>query len=104
MDEKAHAASDAGLLDMTGGEAEVLWQIGAHGPITSDALAARLGLDPFGVGAHFDALVRRGYVRLDRQGLPALTASGRHALVALVRAAVEERAADPRPRIGSCVD
>jgi hypothetical protein len=100
IDENADAASDAGLLVMTGDEAEsrLLWQMGALGPITPDALAARLGLDPFAVGAQFDALVRRGHVRLDRQGVPDLTASGRHALVALVRAGLEERAADPRPR------
>src|SRR4051794_7641218 len=64
----------------------VLRQIAAHGPITAAALAARLQLAPARLRALFETLGRRGYVQADRQGVPDLTRSGRHALVALVKA------------------
>jgi DNA-binding MarR family transcriptional regulator len=71
-------------------ESWVLWHVGAHGPITVDALAARLGLGRAGLEELFEALGRRGYVQPDPQGLPDLTSQGRHALVALVKAGHEE--------------
>jgi predicted ArsR family transcriptional regulator len=66
-------------------ERQVLWHVGAHGPITAPALAARLKLDPTRLRAHFAALRRRGYLGLDRQGVPDLTARGRRAVIAQAR-------------------
>ena len=83
-------------------ERRALWDLAAHGPITADALAARLGLDPTDLGELFEALGRRGYVQPDPQGVPDLTAQGRRAIVALVRARHDEQQraghalADPR--------
>jgi DNA-binding MarR family transcriptional regulator len=70
-------------------ESWVLWYVAARGPISLAALAARLELDPTGLGGLFGALGRRGYVQPDPQGLPDLTSNGRHALVALVKAGQE---------------
>jgi hypothetical protein len=67
-------------------ESWVLWHAGARGPITAEALAAKLGLDPIELRELFDALSRRGYMRPDAQGVPDLTAKGRDALVTLIKA------------------
>lgn len=71
-------------------ESWVLWHVAARGPINAVALAARLELDPTGLGELFEALGRRGYVHPDPQGLPDLTSNGRRALLALVKAGREE--------------
>jgi DNA-binding MarR family transcriptional regulator len=71
-------------------ESWVLWHAGARGPISADALAAKLGLDPIELRELFDALSRRGYLRPDAQGLPDLTAKGRDALVTLIKAGQAE--------------
>ena len=71
-------------------ESWVLWHVGARGPISAAALAAKLGLDPTGLDDLFEALGRRGYVQPDAQGLPDLTSKGRHALVELVKVGQEE--------------
>ena len=71
-------------------ESWVLWHVGAHGPISADALAARLGLDPTALAERFEVLGRHGYVQPDGQGLPDLTSKGRHALVGLVKAGQEQ--------------
>jgi predicted ArsR family transcriptional regulator len=68
-------------------ESLVLWHVGAHGPITATALAARLKVEPAGLRAVLEALGRRGYVRPDRYGVPDLTATGRDALVKLIKRA-----------------
>jgi len=75
--------------------------VAAHGPITADALAARLDLEPSGLSERFAALGREGYVRPDRQGVPDLTAKGRRALVALVRAGHDEVARPARGQAGT---
>ena len=74
---------------ITAAESWVLWHLGARGPISVGALARRLDVEPAGLGELFEALGRRGYVQLDRQGVPDLTSKGRRALVALVRAGQE---------------
>jgi len=68
-------------------ESRVLWHMGAHGPITAAALAARLRVEPARLRAVLERLGRRGYVRPDRYGVPDLTATGREALVKLVKRA-----------------
>lgn len=68
-------------------ESWVLWHIGAHGPIATAALAARLKVEPARLGGVLKSLGRRGYVRPDRYGVPDLTATGRAALVKLVKRA-----------------
>jgi DNA-binding MarR family transcriptional regulator len=71
-------------------ESWVLWHIGAHGPISTTALAARLEVEPNSLRAIVEALGSRGYVLPDRYGVPDLTATGRRALVALVKAGQDE--------------
>ena len=77
-------------VPITPAESWVLWHAAARGPITVDALAARLGRDPIELSELFASLGRRGYVQPDAQGLPDLTAKGRHALVTLIKAGQEE--------------
>ena len=79
-------------------ESWVLWHIGAHGPSTAAALAARLSVEPARLRAVLEALGRRGYVRPDRYGVPDLTATGREALVKLVKRA-HGNAGPVRPRL-----
>jgi DNA-binding MarR family transcriptional regulator len=71
-------------------ESWVLWHVAARGPISAGALAARLELDPTVLSQPFEALRRRRYLETDPHGLPDLTAKGRHALVALIRAGQDE--------------
>ena len=71
-------------------ESWVLWHVAARGPISAGALAARLELDPTVLGELFRALRRRKYLQTDPQGLPDLTAKGRHAVVALIKAGQDE--------------
>jgi hypothetical protein len=84
--ERSPESSAQGPIPAASAEGWALWQLGAHGPITAAALAARLKLDATHMGELFDGLGRRGLVRLNPQGLPALTARGRRALVTLIRA------------------
>jgi len=87
-------------IAISAAESWVLWHMAAHGPITADALAAKLDLEPARLGAIVEALGRRGYVGPDAQGVPDLTAKGRCALVVLVRAGQEDLARLRRARTG----
>jgi hypothetical protein len=90
----AHAGLYRDLIRRSGvaispAESWALWYAAARGPITADALAAKLGSDPIELNELFEALGRRGYMSLDAQGLPDLTADGRDALVDLIKAGQE---------------